>query len=62
MNKQLLARAIQTRREINGTHFECLVCTNSEVEQRKAEVIKAHPLYDCRFFNILLWEGVSNAE
>jgi len=49
MNKQLLAQAIQAKRATNGIHFECLVCTKSEVEQRKAEVIKAHPLQEVSF-------------
>jgi hypothetical protein len=56
MDKRLLlAKAIETKRQTNGIHYECLVCTLSDVEQRKAEIIKAHPLYDCRFFIILRW-------
>jgi hypothetical protein len=53
MDKRLLAAAIETKRLINGVHFECLVCTPSDVEQRKADVMKAYPLHDCRFFVIV---------
>ena len=61
LNKRALAMAIRAKRAQNGVHFECLVCTQSEVEQRKAEVIKAHPLHDCRFFTLIRSEGTSNA-
>lgn len=62
MDNRIIAKAIQARRIENGPHFEVLCClseTSAEIEQIKADIIKAHPLHDCTFFVICSEEYVN---